>query len=744
MPRNPFHQLRLEWKLPLAIGIVLLAVVGAVSWMAYREVADTAVHSTAERGQGLAQQLASHLGAQAGADMRSLAEAADDDALASHLRAPTAESTVRAIDVMNAILARRTPSHAVELRDAGGQVVLAVGPSAELTATVPAAMITSAAASQQSSTSPFVALNGSIAWFTTVTVTHDERTIGHVVEWRRLTTTPEQHQATLNLLGEGSAFLIGSAGGAWTDQIGIVPPPPINGSSAGDVLRYRRQGGARLGVAEAAPGTPWLVLIEYSQPVVLAPASAFLRRVTALAALLFFMSVAVVWLLVRRITRPLRTLTAAADVLSTGDYSPRVSIRGDDEVARLGSAFNHMADRVEVTHTQLAESVLELKAARERFIHAQRMEAVGQLAAGIAHDFNNLLTVILGEVDLARHENVDPTMHEPLDEIRRAGERATMLTRQLLAFSRRQLMEPSVFDLNELVADSQRMLTRLIGENISVVTRAMADQPLVFADRGQIEQVIVNLAVNARDAMPDGGQLIIETANTVLDDDYAHSRDDVTAGEYVLASVSDTGSGMTPDVLARVFEPFYTTKEHGKGTGLGLATSFGIVKQLGGHIAAYSEQGVGTTMRVYLPRATENVVPAKVPSRSGASSGDETILLVEDDEMVRKLAVRILSQQGYHVIDAADAEQALALLDQRADPVDMLLTDVVLPGMGGRELADRVAEARPGIRILFASGYSDDVVLRHQLIDREVALLQKPYTAESLGRKIREVLDGEG
>lgn len=398
-----------------------------------------------------------------------------------------------------------------------------------------------------------------------------------------------------------------------------------------------------------------------------------------------------------------------------------------------------MAERVEETRRRLEDKVEELRSAQEKFAHAQRMEAVGRLAGGIAHDFNNLLTVILGETELAL---MAPANDAPasLIEIRQAGERAAVLTRQLLAFSRRQLVEPTVFSVNEMTLDLEKMLTRLIGEHIQLVSRTNAEVPTVRADRGQIEQVMVNLVVNARDAMPTGGQITIETVTVRLDATYVQTRADVTPGDYVLISVSDTGHGMSAEVQSHLFEPFFTTKERSRGTGLGLATSYGIVKQSGGHIAAYSEAGVGTTMRVYLPCVYE-LAEARPAREETLPRGSETILLVEDDPPVRATAARILAAQGYQVLEAGDGNSALATLTAPGPRPALLITDVVLPGMGGRELAEEVARRHPEIRILFVSGYTDDAILQHRLVDRDVTLLQKPFTASSLAGKVREVLD---
>ncbi len=391
------------------------------------------------------------------------------------------------------------------------------------------------------------------------------------------------------------------------------------------------------------------------------------------------------------------------------------------------------------------EDVTERQALEAQLRLAQKMEAVGRLAGGVAHDFNNLLTVIVGESEMALADlPEDAPARESLNEIRKAAERAAALTRQLLTFSRRQIVEPTVFNLNGLVTDMDKMLRRLIGEDVDLVIRTAPELASVEADRGQIEQVVMNLVVNARDAMPQGGNLVIQTANVTLHEKYAASHADVKAGDYVMLLVSDSGTGMTEETMAHLFEPFFTTKEKGQGTGLGLATSYGIVKQSGGHIGADSGLGIGTTMRVYLPRVAAPAAPAAHADEIEVAApprGTETVLLVEDEERVLAVGKRILEGQGYTVLTAPAGEDALRLVENHTGSLHLLLTDVVLPKMDGRLLAERVKELRPGINVLFTSGYTEDVVLKHRLVAGEATLLQKPFTMESLVRNVREVLE---
>jgi PAS domain S-box-containing protein len=377
------------------------------------------------------------------------------------------------------------------------------------------------------------------------------------------------------------------------------------------------------------------------------------------------------------------------------------------------------------------------------FRQAQRLEAVGRLAGGVAHDFNNLLTAISGYAQLVLAElPPDSSMREDVEEITKASRRAATLTRQLLAFSRQQVLQPRAFKLNEVVEEMQRMLHRLIGENIGLETVLQHGLPAVTADPGQIEQVIVNLVVNARDAMPDGGTLLLETQDVTLEANSADS-ESPAPGRYVMLAVSDTGIGMDRELRARIFEPFFTTKGNEGGTGLGLATVYGIVKQSGGHVAVYSEPGHGTTFKIYLPHATSADPPVRQEAAVSAPARGETILLVEDEETVRRLAERILRSAGYHIISASEPHEALRLSQEYLDPVHLLATDVVMPNMSGRDLATHLVATRPDTRVLYLSGYTDPGILRQGLLAVEAAFLQKPFTAEGLLAKVREVLDAE-
>ena len=409
-------------------------------------------------------------------------------------------------------------------------------------------------------------------------------------------------------------------------------------------------------------------------------------------------------------------------------------------ILKDGQAVGVQGIARDITDRQRMEN--DLRASQAQLQQSQRLEAVGQLAGGVAHDFNNLLTAIIGYSDFAlRKMRANNPIRRDIEEIKKAANRAATLTRQLLAFSRKQILKPEVLDLNLVVGDMHKLLERLIGEDIDLVTTLGSDTDPVKADRGQLEQIIMNLVVNARDAMPFGGSVTIETANVVFDEAYTSEHVPVKPGKYAMLAVSDSGLGMDANTQLHIFEPFFTTKELGKGTGLGLSTVYGIVKQSGGFIWVYSELNVGTTFKIYLPSLTElhfdqELTSIDTPERTEAS----TVLLVEDDPLVRNVALRALESAGYKVLESGNGHGALAMAHSCDDEIDLLITDVVMPLMGGRELAQELSALHPKTSILFMSGYTDDAVVRHGIMDKDIEYLQKPFTAESLVRRVGEVL----
>ncbi len=415
-----------------------------------------------------------------------------------------------------------------------------------------------------------------------------------------------------------------------------------------------------------------------------------------------------------------------------------------DVTERVAAARERERLEAELNRVRRLEAEREKRGLEEQLNQMRRLESVGQLAGGVAHDFNNILGVILNYAEFVADEiGEDSPAYGDVEEIRRAGQRAAALTRQLLIFSRRDVVRPRVLDVNAVLADVDNLLRRAIGEHVALETRAAPDLWPVMADSGQLEQVIVNLAVNARDAMPSGGHLLIETANAELDVEAAPLYGDLPPGCYVRVVVSDTGVGMDAETVRHAFEPFFTTKPKGDGTGLGLATVYGILTEAGGAIQLYSEPGVGTTVKAYLPASGGEVAVREHERVPPAAARGESVLIVEDEDGVRRLTERILARAGYRVLSAPTGRVALELCARERERVDLLLTDVIMPEMLGPELAERAVALRPGLRVLFMSGYSHQMIARRQLSDREIAFVEKPFTSESLLVGVRGALDAE-
>ena len=492
-------------------------------------------------------------------------------------------------------------------------------------------------------------------------------------------------------------------------------------------VRRRLKIGESLAGQVAATGRPLLLRDPASHPSMLPEHAQAMRRLGYHGMLTVPARVG------DRVVGVLSFLTRREEGFSTEDLAIATAFASHAAVALENSRLLHESRRA---YDELAQTQGQLE-------QAQKMDAIGRLAGGVAHDFNNLLTVILGRTDilLTQIKAEDP-LRRGIALIQRTAGRAAELTKQLLAFSRKQVLEAVVLDLGVVTTDMKEMLARLIGEDIALVTNLAATLGHVKADRGQIEQVVMNLAINARDAMPQGGQLVVETANADLDDEYVRRNVGSRPGPHVMLAVSDSGVGIPRELQRHIFEPFFTTKEQGKGTGLGLATVYGIVKQSGGYIEVDSEPGRGTTFRIYLPRV-DSASPAaeRSPRAAAPTGGTETILLVEDEDGVRELARDILRSSGYTVLEGRNGAEGLLLGERHQGALDLLLTDVVMPRMSGRELAERMVSLRPELSVLYMSGYTDDAVIRHGVLGSDTAFLQKPFTPAALVQRVRETLD---
>ncbi len=742
-PPSARHSLR--WRLPLLLSSLIAGVLAVFVWAAYREVEQSFVSAGAERAQGAADQLGTLLAQPTRSRLLALRRVASDPLLARYLQHSADE-----IDV--SVRARLTT-----LVTEGRQVIVLWNTAGEplVTVTVPddaADMAPTSSPPPPSrpmrllETSKHAVFAESIE---PVPGPDGGPSLGYLTMRRPVTITPAPD--ILNrLVGGGARVLLGSVGdGVWTDLARLIPPPPVDTGLRGTYVYEAPDHTAFIGAVGEVTDTPWRIWVEFPRETVVAPARNFLRSILFIAAILVWCSVILVALFAWQVTTPLAALTHAAEAIARGDYTRRVGSTSRDEVGRLTRAFDVMAGQIESAQHRLVHDLdarMKMEDARraleDQLEQSRKMEAVGRLAGGVAHDFNNLLTAILGYSNLVLDE-LEPghPARADVEQMRRAGESAASLTQQLLAFSRKQILQPQVLDLNSVVTRAESLLQRLIGEHIRLVTALDGSLDRVNADPGQLEQVIVNLAINARDAMPEGGNLTIETANVELDQAYAQQHGGSSPGPHVMLAVSDTGVGMDAETRARIFEPFFTTKRRGEGTGLGLSTVYGIVTQSGGSIWVYSEPTRGTTFKVYFPSAPAAEPQAVAAPRTEGLEGTETILLAEDQPEVRSVARAVLERYGYRVLEARHGDEALRILRAHREPIHLLLSDVVMPLMSGPELARLVQLEQSGIRVLYASGYTDDAIVRHGVLDPGVAFLQKPVTPTALLRKIRALLD---
>ncbi len=557
--------------------------------------------------------------------------------------------------------------------------------------------------------------------------------IGYVADTRALV---ESQSTIRGLVGDSVTMLMGQRGaGVWTDLERVRPAPPPRFADGRPTEFERSAYGTGIGAGRAIPGTPWEMWMQQPRWLVLAPVNDFVKRTVPIGALVAILGALLVWLVSHRVTHRIVMLTAQAEQIEPEEALPPGSDDDSrDELERLSDAFDRMATRV-ATHHELQSKLRQ----------AQKLEAVGRLAGGVAHDFNNILTVIRNYAEFVREElEWDSPVTADVAEILAATERAAALTGQLLAFSRNQIVSPKVLDLNVVVAGTENMLRRVVPSNIEFITSLDEDMGLVLADQGHIEQILLNLTLNAADAMPNGGTLSITTRHTQLDETFSLPNAPVTPGRYASIVVTDTGSGMDRDTMIRIFDPFFTTKEVGKGTGLGLATVHGIVTQSGGHIRVYSEVGHGTTFKIYLPEVSGEVGETyEVADLADTSPVRETILLAEDDPQTREVTRRILAKRGYTVLEAKSGSDALHLARTHRQPIHLVLSDMMMPGMGGGELAVELGKLRPNTAFLLMSGYSGPDMLRRNGNDQNtLAFLEKPFTSTSLLAAVRKALDG--
>lgn len=772
-----------KYRLPLLIGTLLALIIVACGWASYRAVEASALAAGRERLQNLTQQLSGLLQQSASNVSTKTATVANEPAIRAFVKSPTTVSRTEVQKVLQQFVAPQDAnSIRVELWTTNRLLLVfpesAATPLGDLTPEF-----------KQSAAEPFRSmgnirqLKDMVAFPAVAAVKSDDgKVAGYLVRWRKFAASAETRQQMTRLLGTNATLYIGNqANDTWTDLATIVAKPPLEVRTHEDIQMYDRNGNTPvLALARPIVGTPWLVLIEFPDDVVLKPVSGFVKRMLIIGAFLLMMGVASAFVLSCNMTGALHELTAGATAISRGDHSRIVKINRRDEIGQLATAFNAMVEKLRESQRELERKVqdrtaqleeanrrLELLseshaekrslAEKERevalealhntekqLVQSQKLEAVGRLAGGISHDFNNLLTVILGYTDISKRslKEGDPLLRN-LEEISKASERASSLTRQLLAFSRKQVMQPKVFDVNTVVSDLRKMLRRMIGEDVELRVSLEPELGNIKADPVQLEQVIMNLVVNARDAMPKGGKLSIETSNVYLDESYAREHVSIVPGEYVMLAISDTGCGMNEETRQQIFEPFFTTKEPGKGTGLGLSMVYGIVRQSGGNIWVYSEEGTGTTFKIYFPRVTAEAQEYKRTNGCAeVPTGSETILLVEDAALVRTLARQVLETAGYCVLEAESAEAALKVCESiNGTRIDLLLTDVVMPGMSGNDMSKILLAKQPDMPVLYMSGYTDDAIVQHGVLEPGINFLQKPFSPGALAMKVREVLD---
>ncbi len=721
------------------MSALVLATVGIFAWAGYWQFGDHLYANTGERLTSGAQ-LVSNLIAQSPPRWRAqLDSVATDPAVVSFLK--TGEGRAAAV----AALDRSNPARSLgrwraRLLDARGATMLdrPWQPAPGWPTWADSVAARGSAGRHELKISPILRVNDIAVYELLLPVHETGRSggapIGYIADTRALV---ESQSTIRGLVGDSVTMLMGQRdAGVWTDLERIMPAPPP-GSADGRPTEFDRSAyGPGIGAGRAIPGTPWEMWMQQPRHHVLAPVNDFVWRTVPIGALVAIVGALLVWLVSHRVTHRIVALTDQVEQIVPEESAAAKRDDGSrDELDRLSDAFDRMAVRV-AEHQELEGKLRQ----------AQKLEAVGRLAGGIAHDFNNILTVIRNYAEFVREElSWDSPVAADIGEILSATDRAAALTGQLLAFSRNQVVTPRVLDVNEVISGTENMLRRVVPSNIEVVTTLDEDLGLVCADQGQLEQVLLNLTINAADAMPDGGTLTIRTQRARLDETFSLKDTPVKPGRYASIIVTDTGAGMDRDTMVRIFDPFFTTKEVGKGTGLGLATVHGIVTQAGGYVRVYSELGHGATFKIYLPEVSGEVSESHdISQLRDHAPARGTILLAEDDEQTREVTRRILAKRGYTVLEATDGEDALRLIQRYPDTIDVVVSDMMMPGMRGGDLAGRLREIRPNTAFLLMSGYSGLDMADRGHNQPAVAFLEKPFTSESLLAAVRKAIEGNG
>lgn len=852
------RRLSIQWKLPLLVTAVMSAVMVVLLIAAHRQVQRISAATVTERLEATTVQLAASVHTSSSASEREAQRLASLPEVAVFLRKPTEQARQQLFAVIDQRAQLDTTIVGVAVYDLSDARLDLHGRHSTTLAQLPVPDHSrrSSVSPDSAAVGPLMAVGGSVVYPVVAIVSDRGQRLGLFVLWRTVYPKPIARAQIAALFGSGSRLVLGSPGGAWTDQVDTVAEPAVPFTTTTHPIHTGQtaKDGFLTSVAHDSL-SGWVTVLQVPDSVILAPANRFILQVGLLGAALVLLGGALVWGLGRGIAIPVYQVTEAAAAMGVADHGARIAIQRDDEIGRLALAFNQMADRVEMeaearvaSETQwrllfrdnpypmwvydpatlrflavneaairqygysreeffsitladirppehiaalmedvadamernfisgiwrhrrkdggffdvevtgnsvefagsparlvLAKDITSRRQLELQLLQSQKMEAVGRLAGGVAHDFNNLLAVILTYTELVRLEIADDDPRAAdLDEVKAAAERATALTRQLLTFSRKGVVQTSLVDPGALVRGFEKMLRRLIGEDIQVETRLTPEAGTILADPSQFEQVLLNLAVNARDAMPGGGVLAIAVEPITIDEASRELHGLPEAGEYVMVSVSDTGVGMTAEVRAQLFEPFFTTKEVGRGTGLGLTTVYAIVTQAGGSVSVYSEPDRGSTFRLYFP-AVGSAPGGRKPISGSLPTvgGSETILLVEDDAAVRAAAIGALKRLGYTVLATEGADAAIELFNRNSGAIDLIVSDVVMPGTDGPTLLKRFREIRPDLKAVLMSGYTGDSITSRGVMESGIPFLQKPFTISRLGQVVREALDSQ-